>query len=192
MLFYILYNLLLSFFIQTGNQSVNTKINIKKMDLGTAIVGLIIIAICSIPVFIMGKNKKKRERAILQKLTDLAQKEGCKISNHEINENYALGLDEQKNQVFFVKKHNGSFASESADLSKVQKVEVLNTKRTVDNNGSIYSVVEKLSLGFIPTSKGGTQKEFNFFDREYNTQLTGELESIEKWANLINKRVSQN
>ncbi|MFA5432545.1 MAG: hypothetical protein WC319_06685 [Candidatus Paceibacterota bacterium] len=153
-----------------------------EMDWGTAIVGLIMLLICIVPFVIMYYNRKKKENKMLQSLNEIAKPHNCKISQHEFCGDYVMGIDESRNFVFFFKQKKEEAISQFVDLSEIQICQVV--KKAI----STYST-QRLELVFLPTNKSKTETKFELYDEEVNTQLSGELQFVDKWAKQINDRL---
>lgn len=153
-----------------------------EIDWGAAIVGLIMILICIVPFVIMYYNRKKKENKMLQSLNEIAKPHNCKINQHEFCGDYVMGIDESRNFVFFFKQKKEEAVSQFVDLAEIQSCQVV--KKAI----STYSI-QKLELAFLPTNKSKTETKFELYDEEINTQLSGELQFIDKWAKQINDRL---
>ena len=160
------------------------------MDLGSAIIGAIVIIICALPFVMMSRNSKKREKKNLQSLSEIATQNNCQIDQHEIFGSSAIGIDETKNFVFFYKLTKDKGIEQSVDLSEVQNCKVINTSRTLNNKGGNRKVIDKLELSFLPIVQNRSEIKLEFFNSDDNLQLLGELQSIEKWSKLINDRLN--
>ncbi len=90
------------------------------MDLGNAILWASILAICIAPFVIIHYNNTKRKNSMLQSLNEIAQQHKCSISKHELCGDFVLGLDEDKNFVFFLKKSKTELISQFVDLAVIQ------------------------------------------------------------------------
>ena len=71
------------------------------MDLGSALVGLIIIVICVVPFVIMSQGKKRTDNQKLASLEHVAKEQNCSISHHDICGDFVIGFDERRKHVFF-------------------------------------------------------------------------------------------
>jgi len=162
------------------------------MDLGSTIIGAILIAISIVPIILMGKNRKKREKKALQSLIKIANQQNCIISKHENCSDFVIGMDEIKNVVFFYKNINDKELEQVVDLNVIQNCKVINTSRTIKNKDGNQKVIDRLELSFIPTNKNEPGIKMEFFNSNISTQLDGELQSIEKWSKHINDRLKQN
>ncbi len=159
------------------------------MDLGTLIMGAAIVAICMLPFVIIGNAGKKRKKRTLQSLTNMAKQYNGQISQYEFCANFAIGIDEAKNFVFFYKRSKDEVEEEYVDLSEIKKSKVVTTSRTVGNKDQNHSVIDRLDLAFVPKAVNKEEIKWAFFDVEENLQLSSELPMIEKWSNLINDRI---
>lgn len=156
------------------------------MDLGSTIIGAIIIAICIVPFIIMSQNRKKRERKTLQLLINIANQQNCIISKHEICGDFIIGIDETKNFVFFFKQLKDKVVEQYINLAEIQSCKVKNTARTVIIKNYNHNVIDKLELNFIPFDKNKKETTLEFFNTENSLQIVGEFQSVEKWSKLIN------
>jgi len=160
-----------------------------EMDWGTAIVGLIMILICIVPFVIMYYNRVKKENKMLQSLNEIAQQHNCKIAQHEFCGDYVMGIDENRNFVFFFKQKKEEAISQFVDLSEVQICQVVKKTRNVKNDIGSLGFIERVELSFTPTNKTKGEKRFELYDKEINMQLSGELQFVDKWTKQINDRL---
>lgn len=156
------------------------------MDLGNTVTGIILVAICVVPVVIVEHNRKKRERKTLQSLINIANQQNCKVSKHEICGDFVIGIDESKKNVFFSKQTKDEVINQFVNLAEIKNCIVQNATRRIVNKDSTTNVVDKLELNFIPLDKSKNEITMEFFNSEINTQLNGELQSFERWSKLIN------
>lgn len=159
------------------------------MDLGITIIGAILIAICIVPIILMGRNRKKTEKKAFQSLINIANQQSCIISKHEICGDFVLGIDENRNFVFFFKQKKEEAISKFVDLSEVHICQAVKKTRNVKIDKENHSIIERVDLSFILTNKNKGEIKFELYDEEINTQLSGELQFVEKWAKQINDRL---
>lgn len=160
-----------------------------EMDWGTAIVGLISILICIVPFVIMYYNRVKKENKMLQSLNEIAQQHNCKIGQHEFCGDYVMGIDENRNFVFFFKQKKEDAISQFIDLSEVQICQVVKKTRNVKNDIGSLGFIERVELSFTPKNKNKGETKFELYDEEINMQLSGELQFVDKWTKQINDRL---
>jgi hypothetical protein len=159
------------------------------MDLGSAIIGAILIAIFVVPVILINKNSKKRDNKALQSLINIATEHNCIISKHEICSDFVIGIDEIKNFVFFFKQKNENAISQFVDLSEIRISQALKSTRAVKSKNENVTIIEKVKLSFIPKNKAKTEIKFDLYDED-NVQPNGELQLVDKWSKLINDRLA--
>jgi hypothetical protein len=150
-----------------------------------------ILTVLGILIFVFSyKSRKKRENKKLQSITDIANQNNCKISLFELCGDFIIGLDETNRFVFFSKKMKDDEISRYINLAEVKNCKISNAVRTVGNNGSSTTVIDRLSLQFVPKSKDKSDIELEFFNADENTQLSGELQVVEKWNKIVNDTIS--
>lgn len=159
------------------------------MELGSVIVAAVAIAICILPFVMLNKSKKKREQELWQALSNFAAQNNCKISQHEIFGNFAIGIDESQNAVFYFRKFNNVESLQMVKLSEIKDCKVNNINRTFKNKDGIQRVIDRLELSFTPSDKDKPGVILEFFNADLCMQLYGELLSIKKWSQLINSRL---
>lgn len=162
-----------------------------EMELGSAIVGAVSIAVVALPVVLMSRNRRKKGKHFNGLLTQLAAQHDCKIDQQEIAGNFAIGLDATKNFVFFCKETEETVDKQVVDLGKIRKCEVLKTSRIVKVKEENQRVIDRIELDFIPGAKGTPETKLEFFNADLFPQLSGELQSAEKWSQLINGRLKR-
>ncbi len=155
------------------------------MDLGSAIVGTIILAICIFPFVILHYRRVRKEKKMLQSLREVARQYSCNISQHEFCGDFALGVDERRGFVFFSKQKEGQIISQFVDLSEVQTCQAVRMTRPEKHNGENGVITERVELGFLPKSKDRQETRFELYEEELNKQLSGELQFVEKWSSQI-------
>lgn len=159
------------------------------MELGSAIVGAVSIAAFTLPVVLMTRNRRKKGKHFKDLLTQLAAQHDCQIDQHEIFGNFAIGLNANKNFVFFCKETEEKVDEKVVDLGKIRNCEVLSTSRTLKVKEGNQRVIDRIELDFIPGAKGTAETKIEFFNADLFPQLSGELQSAEKWSKLINGRL---
>ena len=156
------------------------------MDTGSIIITAILIVVCIVPFVLMSTSRKKRERKTLQSLSDIANKQNCTISKHEIFDNFIIGVDETKKFVFFFKKLEDSVVEQYINLAEIQNCRVKTTAKTVEFNNSTQNIIHRIELAFTEFDKNKKDATLEFFNDEINIQLSGELQLAEKWSAQIN------
>lgn len=159
------------------------------LDLGSALIGVGAIMSCALPIVMMNRNRKIREKQFLQALTDIASGQDCKIDQHEIFGRFAIGIDESKKWVFFSRLAKDQVDEQSIDLQKIQNCKVLNTNRIHKNSDGNQKIIDKLELCFTPIAPNTPAVKLEFYNVDVSPQLDGELHAVEKWSEIINGRL---
>lgn len=157
------------------------------MDIGSAIIGVVIVALCSLPFFLMGQSRRKREKQMLHTIALLAKDNNCKISKHEHCGDFVIGIDEVRKVLFFNKKGKNKDQELVVNLNDVQTCKIINVSKTINSKSGNYLVVEKLDLCLYSKSKSNHEIRFELFNINDGTQLGDEIPVMEKWNSLINK-----
>lgn len=157
------------------------------MDSGTAIVGLVLVAISVVPIIILNRRRAKKGQGMLQLLTNVASEHNCKISEHEFCGDYCVGMDKTNGFVFFAKEKDGPDDVKHINLALVKTCKVNNTGRIVTYKKQNTKIIERLCLDFYPKEKDKPGVAWEFYNAEENPQLNGELQSVEKWEHEINR-----
>lgn len=162
------------------------------MNLGTAIIGAIFIAIFMLPFIFMLNGRKKKEKQLFQSLLTLANNHNCKISMQEISEEFAIGLDETVNQLFFFKKTADKEIAQQINLTEINSCKVIKTGNTHGGKDVAYKSLDKLDLQFSFKDKKKADILLSFYNSEEHFGLGEEIQLIEKWANIVNERLKKN
>lgn len=149
----------------------------------------VLILLSILPVWIINKKRKNKEKKNLQLLLNLAEKNQCRISEHQLFNQIVIGLDREARKVFFIRTSPEHPAEQQIDLAPYKKCRMEETGRS-GNNGH---VIDKIGLLFIPAQTGQKEATLVLYDTDYdNLTLSGEIQFAEKWANLINDLLKQN
>tara|TARA_R110000765_G_scaffold321351_1_gene413339 strand:- start:421 stop:903 length:483 start_codon:yes stop_codon:yes gene_type:complete len=152
------------------------------MELGIAVIGIVSVALCAMPFVITNRSRKIKEKVVLTSLKEVAHQHNCEISEHEIFGHYAIGVDQTKSYVFFVLKTKEAIQQQYVDLSSIKTCEIANIGKSYVRKEKI---IDRLNLTFFPVDSDQPNIVFEFYNADINYQLTGELQSIEKWSSLI-------
>lgn len=160
------------------------------MELGTAITAGIMMLICAIPFILIYRSRKKKEKKLLSLISQVAEKSNSTISTFETWQNSIIGLDDQKNLLFYGRMNNNEVnIQREIDLNKIKNC-VLNTNyRIVSSNETNQKFIDKIELCLgLDDSKKSTYK-LTFFDSDDNFQLSGEVQLSQKWERLISNQL---
>lgn len=153
-----------------------------EIDFGTLLVGSITVAVCAIPFVLTIGGRKKREKQLMRSLTAMAERHNCQVGQHEFCGNYALGMDEAGRFVFFHKQVKQQMEERAIDLLDIKACKPTNIGRKVAGD----RVVERLGLEFVPADTKKPEIFLELYNNDHSFQLSGELQSMERWAKLVN------
>ena len=96
-----------------------------EMNWITALLGLIIVALCVLPFVMMHYHWAKKEKKMLQSLQEIAQKQDSSIDQHEFCGSFVMGIDTRKNFLFFFKQKKEGEIAQCINLSETRTCQVL-------------------------------------------------------------------
>ncbi|OFY17173.1 MAG: hypothetical protein A2X02_02780 [Bacteroidetes bacterium GWF2_29_10] len=137
----------------------------------------------------MRQNRKKREKQLFKSLSNIAEKQNCKITQYECCIELAIGLDKTANYLFFFNRFKDKEIAKYVNLAEIQNCKLVNTTRNINNKYGNYKVIDKLELKFSPIDKNKPYVFFEFYNAEEGLQLTEERNLIEKWEKIITERL---
>lgn len=155
------------------------------IDLGSAIIGVIIVIIATLPFVMMSRSKTKKEKKLHQKLVDLALQKSSKINNYQALQHLAIGLDTDNHYVFFCDTQDQISIENTVDLSKIKQVNLIKDKENKKDSQKI----KRVGLRFIPMSKDDKAEFFEFFNDDKNPQVFREIQMAEKWVDILQKQL---
>lgn len=165
------------------------------METKTAVLGLILVAICVIPIYLIVRASRKAERNLLKAIKKIANQKSCKINHYDVCGKVIIGFDDIKNSIFFLKNSDensaGNSSSKVVELSDYKSCKVVKSKKGVKSNNGNNSDIDKLELVFEPVSNNKEAVSLEFYNLNDSHQLTIEPEIIEKWSKIINNRLKK-
>nr|WP_321227863.1 hypothetical protein [uncultured Psychroserpens sp.] len=153
------------------------------MNLGVTITSAVLVLLVIAPVALIQQQQKKKERKILKSLKALASKYDCTLTEYEVFKNFAIGLDEKNNNLFFYKKNSLKEISQHVDLNKIKSCGILNSKKA--NNKSKQDNIARLQLILNPLDNIKHEQTIEIYNQTDDFQLNGELDVIHKWEHII-------
>jgi hypothetical protein len=153
------------------------------MDSSTIIIGIIMVALCSLPFILSGSNRTKNEGKIKNSIFELAQKNNTSILQNDFWFKSAIGINTNSNELFFYRKIKDIETSEIIQLAEYQKCKVVKLN---DNSNHI----ELLQIVLVPNSSNKAETVLEIYNAEFSPQLNNEVKIIEKWSKLINDSIN--
>jgi hypothetical protein len=153
------------------------------MDSGMIVIGIVSVLICALPIILTNRSRNKRTKLHLALLKEKAKDQNCEITQHEIGDTYSIGIDENRNCLFFLAINKGVVRDQFVDLYTIGDSKIANISRPISGNDKI---IDSLSLQLSPRLKKQATIVLEFYNSEVSFQLGGEIKSLEKWNVVIN------
>lgn len=151
------------------------------MDLSTTIIGVAILVLCLVPLALANNKKKKRQQQLLQALMGLAESHYCKITQYDLWQNTAIGIDENAGCIFFVKKSDGA--------NSLEKVHLAAIREAYSKGDPDPGAAEKLELVLVHAGAKELDVVLEFYNPEVAMQINDEWILIKKWQDIIQQAI---
>ena len=155
------------------------------MELGTIIIGLIIIALCAAPFIFMARGRKRKQKELLNKLKSIAQSNNTDIGNFDFGPGFVVGLSSAKNYILFYKKKSEQDIEKCIPVDNLRKCEVKETKQRIRSKKGTEGIIDKLELVLYPKDQSAAPNSFEFYNSDDFLQLNGELQLAKKWSGIV-------
>lgn len=152
------------------------------MELGTTIFGLVLFALCTLPIVLSVAKRNKNNRRILDNLKAFAAEHGCNIDEYELAYRHSVGIDKTQKRLFFCAEAGDSFRHEEVDLTHMKSCAIIKRQHEVQDFGS---VINRLALEFSPKNKSTPKTQLEFYDANATSGLLDELQSVGKWHEIV-------
>lgn len=152
----------------------------------SAIIGVLILALCFMPFWVMHMKNKKREGDMLNYLKELSNQHSGNIHSYEFCGDFAIGVDLNNRKLYFIKQLQNELLKQTVSMADVQTCRYLKHTRSVDGESGKMNVTEAIELQFLPKGNSAQEQKFRLYSEDVNNQLSGELQFAEKWSKQIN------
>lgn len=125
---------------------------------------------------------------MLSALTSEAGRNSSLLTQVDISNFFAIGMDELRYQAFFLKNDK----VEMVDLTKYKSCELHKITRQIEQGRSYTTITEKIQLDFQPYYKGESVLTWELFDAETELNLTDQFELAQKWSKLFSRQMNNN
>lgn len=157
------------------------------LNLGSALIGVLVIAITCLPFVIMHRNKLQKDKKIKKLLTTYAAEHSCQIDQYDALHHFAIGMDQTKKKLFFYKEQNENIIKQKVDLNTIKTARLLKT--TSKPNKQRGERVDRIGLTFEPLQKNQNAIVLEFFNYDESPQVYGELQAAKKWSAEIQQKL---
>lgn len=159
-----------------------------EMNVGSTLIGILSVLICIGPFLGIYVSRVRKQNKILRSLQESMLYLSSHIGQHEFCGDFLLGMDENKKYILFYKTIlNSDPIIKIVDLSTIFSCKVLKETKTVKTTRESMKYIEQIELLLLSSDKKETR--LALFSEEKNTQLNGELQCAEKWAQLITELI---
>ncbi len=161
------------------------------MDTPTIFTALIIVLLFITPFVLINRHNRKKEQPLLEALWAIAKKNNCDVSQHDVWNNTAIGIDKANSMVFFTQKLNSIKTAQQLALAEIKKCRIVSTNKITGNkDDGNFKEVDKLELAFAYKEKNNAETVLEFYNSGINSSsLTGELELAERWCKIANDTI---
>lgn len=137
------------------------------------------------PILYIQRKQKAKTAKLLSDFLRLAEARQLKITAHELwSECYGIGLDEGQQKLFYVSTREGNEQQVQINLTDVKKCAVVSAGRDVSDG----KVIDQVELRLTP--RNGKELHLEFYNKEENLHMSGELQIAQKWSDLVNAAVA--
>lgn len=159
------------------------------MDKNSLIIGLVLLFISIAPLYLISLNRKNKKKKMLQLLSTFAEKYNCIISQYDICSEKIIGMDETKKFVFFLAKENDSTVENYIDLSGIKNCKMVHSTKTIKENEESQKITDHIELCFTYLNSSKPEVKWEFYNQENNSQISSELQVVQKWSKLISRNL---
>ncbi len=162
------------------------------MDIGSLIIGLILLGCFIGPIFYYNWLQKKRSHTMLKKFLETGNSLGLQLNEFETwGGAYCIGIDKNLKRLFYMKKRQNVSEKEILiDLHDLSSSTIFNASRpvkaeTVGENTVLDLLELNLRLGST-----GKEESIEFYSRNENPVRKKEWELIQKWDSIVSGYIS--
>jgi hypothetical protein len=160
------------------------------MDMASALVAFISIAAFTLPFIYLSRVQSNKKKQILNFIKSKAAEQGLSLDQLDYwNQQYAIGLDQSKNAIIYLKKSNDNWNENIVNLTDYQKCTIQDGHKK--NHGSLNNAngVANLQLVLSSSKPEIPEKRFEFFDRSESMNLNDEWQLIDKWKTIVSEKL---
>ena len=159
------------------------------MDTEIIVISAILVALVFSPFIWTAASGKTKNNKTRKQLEEMARNEGCTVSSSDSTKNFAVGLDEKAEKIFFFRTDTDGEVKDCVDLLEVKSCRI---EKEYDNpgnskTGSLEKVILMLSLQNFSRDKAS----FTFYNASKTWQLQNELDLALKWESTIKERIKK-
>jgi len=158
------------------------------MDLVSAIIGLAVLALFSLPFILSGKERKKIEKRLMTSLQDYAAKQQTTVTEYDFGSRFAIGLSTDNQYLYLIKANDAGddVAGFQLPLQQLQSCRSNTVTHSIPMGKNKETVIDRLELVFQPKDPKAREQTWVLYDANANLQLNNEIELMRKWEKRLN------
>jgi hypothetical protein len=160
------------------------------MDLETIIIAVVSILICCLPFWLMIRNRKKNEKRMICELAAQIGKTNLRLSKFDLTPSFLIGVAEQDNELYFLRKSTKGDQFISINLNEYQACELIKVENT--ESAITFKTIQAISLRLIPVEKHREVLLISLYNAEETGALAGELQLSIDWSQYLTMKLSRN
>ena len=149
------------------------------------IMALSLVALFSIPIFLISIRKSKRAKLLKKKFQSFSVSLDMQLSEQDVWDDRGIGIDHKLLCILFAKGKEFNDRVEKIELQKIRRCEVNKTSRNVDS----IIVIDRIDLRIIFKEPNVPHLLLGFYTVQEDGQVFDELQLAEKWEMIINASI---
>lgn len=158
-----------------------------KIDPATIVVTILVVGSFALPFLLDLHNRRRKARQLLQDLKAMALHHQCTLHHHGTCGPNALGIDEQRNMLFFIHRAKAHAADQVVDLQQVGACAAVPVEAKARPNQA-PGLLERVELEFAPRQKQQPPIRLLLHHKDHGNPCGDELPFARQWAQRINQK----
>lgn len=160
-----------------------------KIDIIT--ISIIMIGCVILPFFLFPLLGYLGNTRLIKRFDQEAKRLKLNMDQKESWNQNVIGIDFNQKKLLFVQKRENNFIVEEIDLQRIEKSFMVHSKSSVNVNGKIRDVLQRIDLE-LSLNSVNDKKILTLFDSSFNSSQDLEIVHAEKWNKLIQKNLPLN
>ena len=161
------------------------------MDNFTFVVGLLAILACILPFYLIYRNNKNHDKALLNSLQHLALEHNVKITEYDIWHDNIIAFDQEQRVLLFHRATHSTFNNYIIRLSEIKQCKKIEKTFVVKEGSVVTKVPSHIGIELSYKNTLATSLYLSFFEEEEGKYLNGEGPLMHKWHQKINRHLLQ-
>lgn len=167
-------------------QAVSTMNAKMDIDITTIVLSILALSTFIIPILYSEVFRKRAAKQFEKQFIELGEQKGLNLTRYDAwRKSYAIGLDEGKSKLFYLRKNGSSDETLALDLGKTTRAKVSRAEKNIKTASGKTTYVSRVDLVI---SENGNSQKLEFFRGDDGKTLMDEISLAEKWSRTINNR----